>query len=84
MLVLIILDFCNNSKVFFEAIKKLQPHAVAPLLRVRDKDGNASSLAIAEAFAYMQSTGTSPLKFLDTIYQIVALLSRPHWLAIRC
>jgi phosphoglucomutase len=36
---------------------------------VRDKDGNASALAIAEAFAFMESTHTTPLKFLDTIYQ---------------
>ncbi|MEK9772941.1 MAG: phospho-sugar mutase, partial [Opitutae bacterium] len=36
---------------------------------VRDKDGNASSLAIAEAFAFIESIQSTPLKFLDTIYQ---------------
>jgi len=46
-----------------------ESYGYLPLDLVRDKDGNASSLAIAEAFAYMDSTGTSPLKFLDTIYQ---------------
>jgi phosphoglucomutase len=46
-----------------------ESYGYLPLDLVRDKDGNASSLAIAEAFAYMESTGTNPLKFLDTIYQ---------------
>jgi len=46
-----------------------ESYGYLPLDLVRDKDGNASSLAIAEAFAFMESTGTKPLKFLDTIYQ---------------
>lgn len=46
-----------------------ESYGYLPLDLVRDKDGNASSLAIAEAFAYMESTGTNPLKFLNTIYQ---------------
>ena len=46
-----------------------ESYGYLPLDLVRDKDGNASSLAIAEAFAYMGSTGTNPVKFLDTIYQ---------------
>ena len=46
-----------------------ESYGYLPLDLVRDKDGNASSLAIAEAFAFMESTGTNPLKFLDTIYQ---------------
>ena len=40
-----------------------------PLDIVRDKDGNASSLAIAEAFAYLESLSTHPLEFLDTLYK---------------
>ena len=36
---------------------------------VRDKDGNASSLAIAEAFAFCESINSTPIKFLDNIYQ---------------
>ena len=46
-----------------------ESYGYLPLDTVRDKDGNASALAIAEAIAFMESTNTTPLKFLDTIYQ---------------
>jgi phosphoglucomutase len=46
-----------------------ESYGYLPLDLVRDKDGNASALAIAEAFAFMESTDTNPIKFLDTIYQ---------------
>ena len=46
-----------------------ESYGYLPLDLVRDKDGNASALAIAEAIAFMESTNTTPLKFLDTIYQ---------------
>ena len=46
-----------------------ESYGYLPLDLVRDKDGNASSLAIAEAFAYTESINSDPIKFLDTIYQ---------------
>ena len=46
-----------------------ESYGYLPLDLVRDKDGNASALAIAEAIAFMESIKTTPLKFLDTIYQ---------------
>ncbi len=46
-----------------------ESYGYLPLDLVRDKDGNASSLAIAEAFSFMESTNSTPLKFLDNIYQ---------------
>ena len=46
-----------------------ESYGYLPLDLVRDKDGNASSLAIAEAFAFVESINSTPLKFLDTIYQ---------------
>jgi phosphoglucomutase len=46
-----------------------ESYGYLPLDIVRDKDGNASSLAIAEAFAYLESLNTNPLKFLDTLYK---------------
>lgn len=46
-----------------------ESYGYLPLDLVRDKDGNASSLAIAEAFAFIESIQSTPLKFLDTIYQ---------------
>ena len=36
---------------------------------VRDKDGNASALAIAELFAFLKSSNTEPLQFLDNLYK---------------
>ncbi|MEL0099973.1 MAG: hypothetical protein VW907_10485, partial [Opitutae bacterium] len=46
-----------------------ESYGYLPLDLVRDKDGNASCLAIAEAFAFIESIQSTPLKFLDTIYQ---------------
>ncbi len=45
-----------------------ESYGYLPLDLVRDKDGNASALAIAETFAYLESLGSDPLKFLDTLY----------------
>lgn len=45
-----------------------ESYGYLPLDLVRDKDGNASSLAIAEAFAFAESLNLSPLQFLDKIY----------------
>ena len=36
---------------------------------MRDKDGNASALAIAELFAFLKSSKTEPLQFLDNLYK---------------
>ena len=36
---------------------------------VRDKDGNASALAIAELFAFLKSTNINPIQFLDSLLQ---------------
>ena len=46
-----------------------ESYGYLPLDIVRDKDGNASALAIAEAFAYIESLGSTPLNFLDGLYQ---------------
>ena len=46
-----------------------ESYGYLPLDLVRDKDGNASSLAIAEAFAYTESINSNPIKYLDSIYQ---------------
>ena len=46
-----------------------ESYGYLPLDLVRDKDGNASSLAIAEVFAYTESINSDPIKFLDSIYQ---------------
>ena len=40
------------------------PHDV-----VRDKDGNASALAIAELFAFLKSSKTEPMQYLDNLYK---------------
>ncbi len=46
-----------------------ESYGYLPMDLVRDKDGNASSLAIAEAFAFCESINSTPIKFLDNIYQ---------------
>jgi len=46
-----------------------ESYGYLPLDVVRDKDGNASALAIAELFAFLQSTQSSPLDFLDALYK---------------
>jgi len=46
-----------------------ESYGYLPFDLVRDKDGNASALAIAEMLSYLISTGTSPLDFLDTLYK---------------
>jgi len=46
-----------------------ESYGYLPLDLVRDKDGNASALAIAEVFAYIESIGSTPLNFLDGMYQ---------------
>ena len=40
-----------------------------PSSTVRDKDGNASSLAFAETLSYLKSLNIKPLDFLDKLYQ---------------
>ena len=42
---------------------------ILPLDTVRDKDGNASALAIAELFAHLKSSNTQPDVYLDNIYR---------------
>ena len=46
-----------------------ESYGYLPLDVVRDKDGNASALAIAELFAFLKSTQSSPLDFLDALYK---------------
>ena len=40
-----------------------------PLENVRDKDGNAASLAFTETLSYLKSINIKPLDFLDKLYQ---------------
>ena len=46
-----------------------ESYGYLPFDLVRDKDGNASSLAVAEVFAYLKSIDKTPLEFLDILYQ---------------
>ncbi len=45
-----------------------ESYGYLPLDTVRDKDGNASSLAICEALSYLKSQEMSPMEFLDQLY----------------
>jgi len=45
-----------------------ESYGYLPLDVVRDKDGNASALAIAELFAYLNSTQSTPFDFLNSLY----------------
>ena len=46
-----------------------ESYGYLPLDTVRDKDGNASALAIAELFAHLKSSNTQPDVYLDNIYR---------------
>jgi phosphoglucomutase len=46
-----------------------ESYGYLPLDLVRDKDGNASALAIAEVFAFLNSTQSTPFEFLDSLYK---------------
>ena len=46
-----------------------ESYGYLPLDIVRNKDGNASALAIAELFAFLKSSKTEPLQFLDNLYK---------------
>ena len=45
-----------------------ESYGYLPLDVVRDKDGNASALAIAELFAFLKSTESTPFDFLNSLY----------------
>ena len=45
-----------------------ESYGYLPIDTVRDKDGNASSLAICEALSYLKSQEVSPMEFLDQLY----------------
>ncbi len=45
-----------------------ESYGYLPMDLVRDKDGNASALAISELLAHLISRNSSPLSFLDEIY----------------
>ena len=45
-----------------------ESYGYLPLDIVRDKDGNASALAIAELFAFLKSSMTTPLQIFWIIY----------------
>jgi phosphoglucomutase len=45
-----------------------ESYGYLPLDVVRDKDGNASALAIAELFAFLNSTQSTPFDFLNSLY----------------
>ena len=46
-----------------------ESYGYLPIDTVRDKDGNASSLAFAETLSYLKSINVKPLDFLDKLYQ---------------
>ncbi|MBT5717461.1 MAG: phospho-sugar mutase [Opitutae bacterium] len=46
-----------------------ESYGYLPLDIVRDKDGNASALAIAELFAFLKSSKTEAFQFLDNLYK---------------
>jgi phosphoglucomutase len=45
-----------------------ESYGYLPMDLVRDKDGNAASLAVAELLAYLNSLNVKPLDFLDKLY----------------
>jgi phosphoglucomutase len=45
-----------------------ESYGYLPVDLVRDKDGNASALAIAELFAFLKSSNSTALDFLDSLY----------------
>ena len=45
-----------------------ESYGYLPMDLVRDKDGNAASLAVAELLAYLKSLDIKPLDFLDKLY----------------
>ena len=45
-----------------------ESYGYLPLGVVRDKDGNASALAIAELFAFLKSTQSTPFDYLNSLY----------------
>ena len=46
-----------------------ESYGYLPLDTIRDKDGNASSLAIVEALSFIKSIDMTPLGFLDELYK---------------
>lgn len=46
-----------------------ESYGYLPLDIVRDKDGNAAALAIAELFAFLESNGTTPFEYMDGLYE---------------
>ena len=46
-----------------------ESYGYLPVDLVRDKDGNASALAIAELFAFLKSSKITAFDYLDTIYR---------------
>jgi phosphoglucomutase len=53
-----------------------ESYGYLPLDIVRDKDGNASALAIAELFAFLKSSKTKPLDFLDNLYKNMVIMRK--------
>ncbi len=53
----------------YVALAAEESYGYLPLDLVRDKDGNASALAIAELFAFLSSTGTHAFDYLDSLYK---------------
>ena len=52
----------------YVALAAEESYGYLPLDSVRDKDGNAASLAFAECLSYLQSIKINPLDFLDKLY----------------
>jgi phosphoglucomutase len=52
----------------YVALAAEESYGYLPLDLVRDKDGNAASLAVAEALSYLQSINVKPLDFLNKLY----------------
>ena len=53
----------------YVALAAEESYGYLPLDLVRDKDGNASALAIAELFSFLSSTGTHAFDYLDSLYK---------------
>jgi len=54
------------SKYAFLAAE--ESYGYLPVDLIRDKDGNASALAISELFAFLKSSNSTAVDFLDSIY----------------
>ena len=67
-------DFNTRTEILlrysnFTILAAEESFGYLPLETVRDKDGNAAALAFAEMLAHLNSIGSTPLEFMDDLYE---------------